>query len=1228
MGRKRASIFSVAMLILLLLPLDATAATPSGPSHKIVVDSKDTGTLKQLAQSGATLLADYNSFSLWRTSDAQKQAVAARSSVKARDDFDLIQLRGGTSINTVAGAPPVVASAQQTKSSGKQLWMVQFVGPIKPAWLARLRKAGIEVVAYMPNNAYVVWLDGGQLTQLEQQAKADPTVQWTGAYHPAYRIAPPLQAAKAAQVAQPVAVTIQLYKTTGTQASIASLRGLGGKVLRGQENVLNFVNISLEVPGNQIAAIAGRADVFNVEPYTAPKKKDEAQGQIVAGNVTTNGANVVPTGPGYRQWLIDHGFPDDPLQYPVVDVVDDGIDNGTTTPLHPDFHVDGLSANGSRVVFNGNCTTDASGDGLAGHGNLNAGIVAGYNNLTGAPYIDGNGYDIGLGISPFGRVAGTKIFQNFGGFDESGCGNTDQGTVLSAYNAGAQITSNSWGSDTSGVYDSEAQAYDALTRDAADTVAGNQQMLHIFSAGNCGPNGSFDCPSFGSQTIGSPGTAKNVLTVGATENVRDNGVSGCGDTAANADNIADYSSLGPTSDGRIKPDIVAPGTHIQGPASQDFQGGANVYNGSGVCASYYPDGQTLYTWSTGTSHSAPAVAGVASLVYTYYTHKITGTSSVPGPAPSPAMLKALILNAPRYLTGASANDTLPSPNQGWGDANLGAIFDSAPRFIVDQTKTFTSTGETYIKGGTVANTGKPLRVTLVWTDAPGLPSAAVASVNNLDLEVTVGGQTYKGNVFSGQYSTPGGAADALNNVESVFLPAGTYGSFSVKVTAANLGGQGVDTSTLTNQDFALVVSNGTIAPTVALSAANVTASDAVPGGNGNGVVEPGETIALTIGLINTGDAPATGIIGTLTSAPGTITLNNQTSAYPDLPASSGETLTPTPNITPFIFTINGSQICGTSVDFTAVFSYNGGFTQTLSFSVPTGASTSPAMLASTDVPKNIPDYNTDTGMPGVVTSDLPITAAGNIAHMTVKLNITHTFDSDLIIQLVSPGGLKITLASQIGGANGGGVNFTNTVFDDAAPTSIDAAQAPFTGNFKPAQPLSTLAGTAISGTWQLIVSDNGALDIGTLDQWSLDIQSSLRTCVAFPPPTVASISPASGDKAGGTTVTIKGTNFGGTTAVMFGGQPATNVSVVDSTTITAVTPAHAPGSFPVVVTTNGTTLPPLATQFTYGGTNPIPPAQPPGPIVSGTPDPAPGGRPGAAAPPAGNQPPAPVPPKR
>ena len=1196
-------ILCAAILVLLMLPLDASTAAQSG-THKIIVDSKDVATLKQLTQSGAQLVVDYGSFSLWKTTDPQHQAVAARASVKTRDDFDVVHLRGGKSINTITGAPVVASAVQQSQTSDFQFWMVQFIGPIKPAWLAKLRKMGIEIVAYMPNNAYIVWADGAHLAQLQGLTTSDPTVQWTDAYHPAYRIAPALQSATVTQTAQLVPVTIQLYKTSNVQASLANLSAFGGKVFRQPENILNFVNISLEVPGNQVAAIAARADVFNIEPYAKPKKKDEVQGQIVAGNVTTSGGNVVPSKPGYLAWLtnVDNKFPAAADQYPIVDVVDDGIDNGSTNPLHPDFHQGGVLANPSRLVFNNNCTTDTLADGQAGHGNLNAGIVGAYNDKTGTPYLDGNGFDIGLGISPYGRVAGTKIFENgAGAFDESACGGTDAGTVLAAYNAGAQITSNSWGAPTGGAYDAEAQAYDALTRDATGSGSNSHQISHVFSAGNDGRSGG--------QTVGSPGTAKNVLTVGATESVRDVGVmDGCGSTgSATADDIANFSSRGPTADGRNKPDIVAPGTHIQGPASKD-----PTYDGSGVCGQpasapdfrYYPDGQTLYTWSSGTSHSAPAVAGVASLVYNYY-----GRVIHPGQIPSPAMLKALILNAPRYLTGIDANDRLPSPNQGWGDANLGALFDNnIHRYVIDQTTTFTTTGETFVKDGIVADPNKPFHVSLVWTDAPGSTTGGTL-VNDLNLEVTVGGQVFKGNVFSGANSAPGGMTDSANNVENVFLPANIGGPFTIKVTAANLAGIGVPGAAgSTNQDFALVVSNGDVTAAPNLGLASVTTSDTA-GGNGNGVVEPGEKIALTVGLLNSGDAPATAVSGTLATSTGTVTFANQSASYGTLnPGTVGS------NATAFIFTLSPSQTCGAPVNFSETIVYDGGLTAVIAFSVPTG--TTPLHTAS-DVPKAIPD-NSPVG----ATSTLAITAPGTVTKVTVTLSIAHTFDGDLTIQLISPAGTTVNLSDR----NGGNGNFFNTVFDDDAPTPIASGVAPFNGVFRPDQPLSTLNGAAITGAWKLFVVDNAPVDIGSIQHWSLAVQSSVPACTVFPPPTVISINPTSGDKAGGAAVTIKGTNFGGATSVMFDNQPATNVTVVDSTTITTVTPAHAPGAVSVKVTTNGLTLT-LPTQYTYGTVNPAPPPTRPGSSVSGSPAPVPSGRPAPSGP-ASNVLPAPAPPKR
>jgi hypothetical protein len=267
--------------------------------------------------------------------------------------------------------------------------------------------------------------------------------------------------------------------------------------------------------------------------------------------------------------------------------------------------------------------------------------------------------------------------------------------------------------------------------------------------------------------------------------------------------MASFSGRGPTNDMRVKPDLVAPGIHIQGAASQ-----VPGFDGSGVCGGlgsmYYPSGQTLYTWSSGTSHSTPAVAGAASLVHSYFDAHFGGP-------PSPAMVKAYLINTTRYLTGEGAGGTLPSNAQGWGETHLGMAFDSTPRIPVDQSTIFGSTGETHTVVGTVSDLAQPFRVTLAWTDAPG-PTTSAAYVNDLNLAVTVGGTTYRGNVFSGETSVPGGSSDSRNNVEGVFLPAGTSGSFLVQVTAANIAGDGVPgTGDATDQDFALVIYNGTVA---------------------------------------------------------------------------------------------------------------------------------------------------------------------------------------------------------------------------------------------------------------------------------------------------------------------------------------------------------------------------------------------------------------------------------
>ncbi len=776
--------------------------------RRVMVSARDPQGLEVLKASQAAELVNYGAVSLWQL--PAKPALAGQALLQMDPVEDDIYLRGITiqpqkappfGPENLMMAPPLKGS----ESSG--FWMVQFIGPPEATWLQDLQDAGLENVAYLPNNAYLVW--GSQpASTLAQLALDHPYIQWTGAYQPLYRLSPELRALADTPSSgeQETDVTIQFYNTEQLSSSLDEVLQLSSQVYQSAVALLNTTAVRVQLPAQQLATVANLPDVINIEPYTPPIMLDEIQGQILAGDLAEINKNVVSAKPGYLDWLKSKGFSTLPNDYPLVDLIDDGLDIGDASHvLHPDFYVEGKKSNPDRIAFSANCTTDPKGNSVGGHGNLNAGILAGYNALPGFPYQDSHGYQVGLGVSPYGQIASTKVFANNGLFDASRCNNAFFSIVNSAYNAGARITSNSWGLNNGGAYTVDAQTYDILTRDAS-MKPGNQEMLHIFAAGNVGPAG---------KSIGTPGTAKDVLTVGATENARDNGIrDGCGlSTSASADNVAIFSSRGPTADGRVKPDIMAPGTHIMGPASQD-----PAYNGSSVCGGYqpglppnpyYPKGQTLYTWSSGTSHAAPAISGIAQLVYYEYSHVFK-----PGLAPSPAMIKALILNTPRYLTGTDANDSLPSFSQGWGGADMSQIFDGTPRILTDQTELLTQTGDSYNQSGWVVKSNKAFHVSLVWTDAPGATTAGNALVNDLDLEVTVQGQTYHGNVFSGAQSVPGGYGDRLNNVENVFLPAGTSGAFEVRVIAHTLAGDGVpNNSDPIDQDFALVIYNGSTQPT-------------------------------------------------------------------------------------------------------------------------------------------------------------------------------------------------------------------------------------------------------------------------------------------------------------------------------------------------------------------------------------------------------------------------------
>src|SRR6266536_4551700 len=277
--------------------------------------------------------------------------------------------------------------------------------------------------------------------------------------------------------------------------------------------------------------------------------------------------------------------------------------------------------------------------------------------------------------------------------------------------------------------------------------------------------------------------------------------------------------------------------------------------------------------------------------------------------PSPAMTKALMTNTARYMTGTGANDTLPSNNQGMGEANINSFFDvfTTARILHDQlpAEKFTASGQQRVITGNVADNTKPFRVSLAWTDPPG-PTTGNAFVNNLDLEVTVGGNSYKGNVFTGALSTTGGVADARNHLESVFIPAGVSGTFVVKAKGTNIAGNGVpgDADPL-DQDYALVVynANEVALPVIAAGATSITAESCSPANN---AIDPGETVTVNVGLSNDGTAPTTNLVATL-QASGGVTSPSGPQNYGAIPPGGSASR-------PFTFTANGS--CGGTITAT------------------------------------------------------------------------------------------------------------------------------------------------------------------------------------------------------------------------------------------------------------------------------------------------------------------------
>jgi uncharacterized repeat protein (TIGR01451 family) len=1084
--------------------------------HKVRV--KDPELARELMTRGGKLIADYGSFQ-WIETPEPVAPDARRERAQLEDGTDTVELN---SVRIHTRSPEGQALRKLSGGfAGRRLHLIQFAGPIKPEWRESVEQLGLKIVNYVPHNAYVIYGDATALARLQAWANTTNVVQWDGEFTDDFKLQPGARSRDEFGQRQELGTdtfAIQLLGDDEANAgTLALIESLKLAPVKRDFRVLQYRNLIVRLPADRLPEIAAQPEVVSIQPYTDPDKRDERQAQIIAGNIV--GTSL--TGPGYLEWLLGKGFTQEQFEASnfAVDVTDSGIDNGTLMPGHFGLYAQGDPARASRVIYNrleGAPNVGSATAGLDGHGNLNAHILAGYNAGGGGfPHADAAGFRYGLGICPFVKIGASVVF------DPDFFTNPDYADLQSkAYASGARISANSWGM-TNNAYTMESQAYDALVRDAqpfgsAYAAPGNQEMVIVFAAGNRGAT---------AHTVGAPGTAKNVITVGASENVRslslaDGGKNsfgndGCGYGDGNADaanDLATFSSRGPCSDGRQKPDLVAPGTHITGgvpqlsPLPTGWGAALEGFKASSVCAlsgggwanstnNFFPLGQQYYTVSSGTSHSTPAVAGACALLRQYFINASL-------PAPSPAMTKAFLMNSTRFLTGSGANDSLWSPGQGMGALNIGRAFDGVPRLLRDQVEqdTFTASGQTRMFTGRISETNQPLRVTLAWTDAPG-STMGNAFNNDLDLTVTVGGNTYKGNRFSETSSVTGGNADAKNNVESVFLPAGVSGNVIVTVTAANINSDGVPNyGTSLDQDFALVVYNAieTTLPIISTPGLAVVAEGFFPT---NGVADPGEMVTVNLTLQNNGTQTASNLLVTLLATNGV--------ASPSGAQSFGNLLVGgAPVSRGFTFVANG--IGGVAIHPVVQLQDASGSLGSLTLKLPLGVTTVETFHFTNATPIVIPDSGKASVYPSLlIVSEIP----GTVQKVTATLRgFSHSWPDDVDALLVGPAGQNVLLLSDCGG--GSARNGITLNFNDVAPAFVpdSAAIAPetykpsnvdtTTDNFPAPAPAGSFGGTLASfqgsnpnGNWLLYIQDDGAMDSGSLTQgWVLSITTSNVTC--------------------------------------------------------------------------------------------------------------------------------------
>ena len=570
-----------------------------------------------------------------------------------------------------------------------------------------IEATGARVVGFFPPNAFQVEAGKDVLGKLSADSRFAAAVEFLPGDKVDERLSAVLRAgADAVEVA---VLSLVPEDRDGLREYVTSR---GGELLKGCLSGPD--SFRARIPAELVGELAKRGEVRWMEPFARPKLMNDLAVEPAAMNV--------------RPVWNAHGLSG---TNQVVSTSDSGIDTGDVATMHRDLadRVCGMR------VFKGCYPTDVD-----GHGTHTAGSIVGNGTMS-----DG---------AIRGTAWGAKLWVWFcNGQDGYIHTPEDCGELFRPDQANwpTYIHSASWGTDTAGIYDLRCADVDRYVWDHPD-------FLPVVSNGNAGYN-----PKTGqvnvAQTVGSPAAAKNVLAVGATQNLRRGSFLGWPSGAPTE--TAEYSSRGPCKDGRVKPDIAAPGTGILS---------TRAY---GCSYQYGIANNTNYAYSCGTSMATPLTAGAVALVREWLVDRCGFTNETP----SAALMKAVV-------TGGAKGASVPNNDQGWGCVDLEeTLFPSnravklVDRIPFDAGKTFTYLVET--------TNAAPLDVQLVWIDSPassGSQQTLARLVNDLDLTVTKvsedAAQVWLGN--------GGGTPDRLNTAESVRIASAPTATYRISVCCMNI----------------------------------------------------------------------------------------------------------------------------------------------------------------------------------------------------------------------------------------------------------------------------------------------------------------------------------------------------------------------------------------------------------------------------------------------------------